>query len=74
MKYSKKGVGEHIRKLKMLYNKQELIEGPGLAPIKTVQLYTKWRKVLPREYQDITFPEPDKETMEKYKTNIDYCR
>lgn len=49
------------RKVDLLRAVPDPLEKPGLALIKQIQLYTKWRKVLPPKFQDITFPEPSHE-------------
>ena len=40
---------------------------PGLKDIKAVELFTKWRKFLPKEAQDKTCPKPSDEIMKKFK-------
>ena len=37
----------------------KVCENGGLPEIKQVELYTKWRHLLPNEYQDIMCPKPD---------------
>ena len=39
----------------------------GIKPIKQIELWSKWRKHLPEEVQDITCPEPSEEVMKRYK-------
>ena len=46
------------RNLCLLYTVPTKLDGPGLKPIKHVHLYTKWRKILPQQYKDITCPLP----------------
>ena len=45
----------------------EVLEKPGIRAIKQVELYTKWRKIVPLEYRDITCPRPNEEIMKKVK-------
>ena len=40
------------RKLSLLHGKPRLIKGPGLNPIKQVDLFTKWRAIVPFEFKD----------------------
>ncbi len=58
-----------IRQLSFIYHKPNQISGPGLPPIKQVDLFTKWRQIVPFEYKDITFPEPSQEIKDKAKTD-----
>ena len=54
----------------------KICDNKGLPEIKQVELYTKWRHLLPDEYKDIMCPKPDdnillrvkKERSEKAKT------
>ena len=58
-----------IRRLSLLYDTPELISAPGLPAIKHVDLFTKWRQVVPFEFKDITCPEPSQEMKEKAKND-----
>ena len=49
------------RKLCLIYAQPNKLDGPGLKPIKHLHLYTKWRKILPQEYKDVTCPLPSNE-------------
>ena len=40
---------------------------PGLSEIKQVELYLKWRNVVPDKFQDIMCPKPSDEVLEKIK-------
>ena len=40
------------------YGKVEVIKAPGLKPIKQVDLYQKWRPLVPNEYADEICPKP----------------
>lgn len=42
-------------------------KAPGIADIKQVELYTKWRKLIPDQYQDIICPKPDDNVIIKVK-------
>ena len=42
-------------------------KAPGIADIKQVELYTKWRKLIPDQYQDIICPKPDDHIIIKVK-------
>lgn len=43
------------------------IPNPGLSDIKQVHLYTKWRKLVPIEFQDITCPKPNENVISRIK-------
>ena len=43
------------------------IPNPGLSDIKQVHLYTKWRKLVPTEFQDITCPKPNEDVISRIK-------
>ena len=42
-------------------------KAPGIVDIKQVELYTKWRKLIPDQYQDIICPKPDDHIIIKVK-------
>ena len=42
----------------------------GLKPIKQLDLYTKWRKIVPQEYKDITSPLPPEDIIKQFRTKI----
>jgi len=50
----------------------QVIQPPGLPDIKKVELYTKWRPLLPAAFVDLTCPYPGDEVMARIK-NL-YCR
>ena len=58
-----------IRRLSLLYDTPEVISDPGLHAIKHVDLFTKWRQVVPFEFKDITCPEPSQAIKEKAKND-----
>ena len=58
-----------IRRLSLLYDRPETISDPGLPAIKHVDLFTKWRQIVPFEFKDITCPEPSQEIKEKAKND-----
>ena len=43
---------------------------PGLPPIKQFELYTKWRKVVPAVYKDITCPCPPREIVKMFRKKV----
>ena len=45
----------------------ELEKVPGIADIKKVELYTKWRKLIPSQYQDEICPKPEDNVLLKVK-------
>ena len=47
----------------------KVLKPPGMKPIKEVELYTKWRPLLPKECQDDTCPKPSEEVMTKIKND-----
>ena len=40
---------------------------PGLSEIKQVELYSKWRPLLPEQYQDEMCPKPSDNVLENVK-------
>ena len=44
-----------------------LEKAPCIADIKRVELYSKWRNLIPDQYQDDICPKPDESTMTKVK-------
>ena len=42
---------------------------PEIREIKQVELFTKWRKLIPEIYQDETCPKPTEEIMKRIKKN-----
>ena len=49
------------------YGKVEVIKAPGLKPIKRVELYKKWRPLVPEEYADEICPKPPNSVLEMVK-------
>ena len=49
------------RKLRLLFKNPKYIKPPGLSAIKQVDLFIKWRPIVPFQYKDITCPEPSDE-------------
>eukprot|EP00957_Ditylum_brightwellii_P122563 9346462-Ditylum_brightwellii.AAC.1 len=45
----------------------EEIPKPGLLDTKKVELYTKWRPLLPLQFRDITCPHPGNAVLNKIK-------
>ena len=45
----------------------QVLEPPGLAEIKQVEMFTKWRSLLKKENQDVTCPKPTDEVMARIK-------
>jgi hypothetical protein len=51
----------------MLRSKLVMLDPPGLKEIKQVELYTKYRKYVPLEWQDETCPRPAQAVLDKFK-------
>ena len=52
----------------MVENSFPLLEpASGMKEIKKVELYTKWRKLIPAPYQDVICPKPADEIINKVK-------
>ena len=49
------------------YGKVEVIKAPGLKPIKQVELYQKWRPLVPEEFADEICPKPPDSILETVK-------
>ena len=49
------------------YGKVEVIKAPGLKPIKQVELYQKWRPLVPEEFADKICPKPPDSILETVK-------
>jgi len=45
----------------------DIDNAPGLAEIKQVELFTKWKPFVPEEFKDIICPEPPKAVLDKVK-------
>ena len=45
----------------------DLEKSPGIADIKKVELYTKWRKLIPSQFQDEICPKPEDNVLLKIK-------
>ena len=45
----------------------KVLKEPGIRPIKQVELYQKWRPLLPKEKRDLTCPKPTAEVMTKVR-------
>ena len=43
---------------------------PGLPPIKQFELYTKWRKIVPAAYKDVTCPCPPTEVVKMFRKRV----
>ena len=46
------------------------LKKPGLSDQKQVHLYSKWRPLIPIEYQDITCPKPSDEVILRMKKDL----
>ena len=46
-----------------------MLPAPGIPPIKQVELYKKWRKVISDEYKDITCPRPPEEVIQQVQND-----
>jgi len=49
------------------HGKSQVITQPELKPIKQVELYTKWRPVVPEEFRDHICPKPPDHVLELVK-------
>ena len=58
MPYSVKSAEDRAPLIKNMMNEITNLEPPGIQPIKQVDLFTKWRKLLKPENQDKTCPKP----------------
>jgi hypothetical protein len=56
---------DHAQLMKQ-YQLQQLME-PGLKEIKQVELWTKWRKCIPHQFQYEMCPEPDAAVLQRIK-------
>jgi hypothetical protein len=54
--------------IKNMLNELQNLEPPGIQPIKQVDLFTKWRKLLKPENQDKTCPKPADDVLEGERT------
>jgi hypothetical protein len=54
-------------RLTKLNTKLVMLQPPGLREIKQVELYTKYRKYIPQQWQNETCPQPDDGVLEKFK-------
>ena len=54
-----------IQQIQTLFPNPE--KAPGIPDIKKVELYTKWRKLIPNHYQDSICPKPDDNVLLKVK-------
>ena len=63
---------DYVRKLQVKFAHLTMKKLPevGLKPIKQLHLYTKWRKVLPQEYKDVTCPLPSEDVVKQFRKNI----
>jgi hypothetical protein len=52
---------------KMLHSKLVMLDAPGQKDFKQVELFTKFRKYVPEEWQDKTCPPPDDAVLAKFK-------
>ena len=50
-------------------NYPPLEEAPGIKEIKQVELYTKWRKLIPEQFQNIICPKPANDIINRVKKN-----
>ena len=51
----------------MRHGTPQVLTPPGLKPIKQVELYTKWRPVVPEEFRDHICPKPPDHVLELVK-------
>ena len=50
-------------------NYPPLEDAPGIKEIKQVELYTKWRKLIPEQFQNIICPKPADDIIKRVKKN-----
>ena len=55
---------ERATSIAEMANNLTLLNQPGLRPIKQVELYSKWRPLLPKWAQNTTCPKPSDEVLE----------
>ena len=55
------------RKATLRSDQPDIIPEPGIQEIKQVELFTKFRPLLPEKYQDVTCPFPGQEIMDRIK-------
>lgn len=56
--------------VKYAYRQMKKLSPIGLKPIKQMDLYRKWRPILPQEYKDITCPLPPESVIRQFKKKI----
>ena len=66
----KRGAPNQIRLDLMKSTPINPIPLPGIPDIKKVELYKKYRPLIPTEYQDITCPYPSEDVLKKIKGDI----
>ena len=60
---------ERVEKLKRMVFDLKVLKEPGIRPIKQVELFQKWRPLLPKEKRDITCPKPSEDVMTKVRND-----
>ena len=63
----RKGPGTGCRKEILRTDQPDTIPEPGIKEIKRVELYSKYRPLIPEEFQDETCPYPGKDVMDRIK-------
>lgn len=63
-----KGQGIRIELLMSAEKNLEILASPGVPDIKKVELYKKYRPLIPEQYRDITCPHPGEDVLSKIKT------
>ena len=64
-KLGKRGMSEDERKESLKVAELETLEAPGIREIKQVEMCKKWRRFVPRDKQDIVFPEVSADMMDR---------
>jgi hypothetical protein len=64
----KKGTDNPNRPALLKSSQVDVIEAPGIPPIKQVELFSKYRALIPEEFRDITCPEPSEDIKNKIKS------
>jgi len=58
---------ERAQLIKNMLGDLQTLTPPGMADIKQVELYTKWRSLLKPENKDITCPKPPEEVLKRVR-------
>jgi len=56
--------------IKYVYLSVQKLKAVGLKPQKKMELYTKWRQIVPQEYKDITCTLPSEDVVKQFRKGI----